>query len=149
MVLKPKPAASIVAIVFGVLFLMLIRWVSSLPLEGEAMRLCRAGFGVCGLSLLSFGIGFLLLRSKRAIHIDESGIKMLVPNRFLSVLQRVEPRLLKREDIEMISKNESLAGRLIEIAMKDGEKILIEGRDYCSLNKFISHCKNHGLATAD
>ena len=57
--------------------------------------------------------------------------------------------MLEREDIDMISKNESLAGRLIEIALKDGEKILVEGRDYCSLNKFISHCKNHGLPTPD
>jgi hypothetical protein len=102
-------------------------------------------FGLLGVSWLCMGTLALVRRKKLAIIIDDSGIDFPA----FSLLQKDPRRLfLAREEIEAVSKNESIKGRLIEVATKSRGKVLVQARFYCELDEFLSHCKAHGLPVA-
>jgi hypothetical protein len=102
-------------------------------------------FGLLGLFMLYSGIAALAARKKLSIAIDESGIEQPVGSLLMLNLRRT---LIARDNIEVISKHESIRGRLIEITMKSGEKVLVQARYYCELDQFLSHCRRYGLPVA-
>ena len=99
-------------------------------------------FGLLGVSWVCIGILLLVRRKRLAITIDESGIEVPAFSLFRSRSQSV---LITRQEIETIAKLETLKGRLIQITTRSGEQVLVQARNYCSLDEFLSHCRNHGL----
>lgn len=96
--------------------------------------------GLLGLLMSSVGVVALVTRAKLAITIDDAGIRLPVRNILSS---RVV--FIAREDILVISRHESIKGRLIVITTKSSEKVIIRAQFYCGLEQFLSHCKAHGL----
>jgi len=102
-------------------------------------------FGIAGLLWLCIGCLTLKRRNSLTIIITESGIEIPA----FHVFQKGSPRIfIGREDIARISKHESLKGRLIEITTHRGDSVRIPALNYCELDKFLSHCKSHGLPVA-
>jgi hypothetical protein len=101
-------------------------------------------FGLLFFLLGLFGGLYLLKRNSLAITIDESGIEMPA---FNLILFRWPPRrvLIPRQEIIEVSKAETLKGRLIEIRTRRGEIVSVQARHYCSLDQFLSHCREYGL----
>jgi len=136
MVLKPKPTVFILAVPAGAFFI----WAS-----GTAMINLREfswGISIFGLlgCLLSFvGVHSLLNRSRNVIVIDESGITI---TRFGKSLR------ISRLEIESIKPFAELRGRGISIQFNDGQVFQFSCREYCSISRFIEHCKTVGLPCA-
>jgi hypothetical protein len=102
-------------------------------------------FGVLGVLWVIVGVLALARRSQLVIVIDESGIELPA----FRLYQRGSPRVrIPREDIAAISKHESMKGRLIEIATVSGGPVLLQARQYCELDDFISHCRSYALPVA-
>jgi len=113
-----------------------------LAMTGAYWGIFPAVMVLIGLALIVLGTAALVRRAQLAIHIRSSGIELPAFNLF----QKESPRtLIRSDDIVAVSKHESLKGRLIEIRTRNGERILVQARHYCSLDQFISHCKGQGL----
>lgn len=102
-----------------------------------------------GLAALCFGMVSWLLVSimalKRRNHInvqiDSSGVS-------LPMTTPEDPDgkvFFPAHDILKIHKDESFRGRMLAIELRDGSIALFQARHYCSLDKFLSICKEHGL----
>ena len=97
-----------------------------------------------GLIWMAIGIAGLVHRKAAAIVIDSDGIVIPTGSVF-----RVGPSVrIPSELIATISKDESLRGRLIAVALRTGGKVEIPARNYCRLKTFLKHCKANGLPTA-
>jgi hypothetical protein len=143
MSLKPKLANNIGLILAGGFF----AWCGiGLGLQlGGFWGLPLETFGLLGVLWLSIGSVSLIRRRNLTIVIDDSGIELPAFKLFQKNPRRV---LLGRENIAHVSKHESLKGRLIEIVTKGGDKIFVEARNYCSLDDFITYCRQHELPVA-
>ena len=137
MILKPRIATKVAVIIGGLMFSV------GLPIGyelGGFLGIIPGIFGVLGVLWIIVAIWALAQRDKMSIRIDESGIE--IPS------DEDEGRvLLRREEIESISKHETLRGRQIEIVLRGGRQILLPIREYCELKDFISYCRDHGLST--
>jgi hypothetical protein len=99
-------------------------------------------FAVGGILWIVGGSVSLARRNQMTITIGDTGIELPAFALFQSDSRSV---LIRREDILTVSKHEALDGRLIEIATTGGEKMLVQATHYCSLDKFIAHCRKHGF----
>ncbi|MBX7247317.1 MAG: hypothetical protein K1X53_17615 [Candidatus Sumerlaeaceae bacterium] len=99
-------------------------------------------FGLLGASLIWGGWQSLARRREQTIVFFDKGIE--VPVAHNGAVIRVS---LSGEEISSISKDESVKGRLIRIALKNGEGFLIQARHYCTLNAFLDICRKHNLPT--
>lgn len=100
--------------------------------------------GVLGLLWIIVGVAALWRRQSFIIMIDTSGITIPTGN----LLRVGEPVHIPRDAIATISRDESMRGRLIAIALRSGDNVQIEARHYCGLKIFLAHCDSHGLPTA-
>lgn len=142
MILKPRIDIYVAAILGGA-FIALIGLASAFAI-GLYAGLIPALVAVLGLLWVAVGIAALSTRSRFAIVIDASGITVPAGNVF-----RVRSSVhIPREAIATISRDESLKGRHIAIALRTGGKVPIEARHYCELSAFLAHCKSHGLPTS-
>lgn len=100
-------------------------------------------FAIIGLaaSLMALvGVVMLVRRPKVAITIDDTGISLPPGNIF-----SFRNKFIARDDIAVISKHESIAGRIIVITKLSGMEVFVRVRFYCELDEFLSHCKAHGF----
>lgn len=143
MSLKPKLANNVGLILTGGFF----AWCGiGLGLHlGGFLDLPLEAFGLLGVLWFSVGSVSLIRRRHLTIVIDDSGIELPAFKLFHKNPRRV---LLCRENIASVYKHESLKGQLIEIGTKDGNKIFVEARNYCSLDDFLTHCRQHELPVA-
>jgi len=140
--LKPKLSNNLAMTLGG--FVMSVAGFGAWISTGGLVGLMPGLFGIMGLLWLSVGGLALLKRNKLAIIIDDSGINLPA-----SVLRKDARRiLLRREDIVMVTKHESIKGRIIQITTRSHDQVKVQARFYCELDEFISYCKSHGLPVA-
>lgn len=135
MLLKPRIATKVAMIIGGSLLSFGLLFGFRL---GGFLGLIPGAFGVLGVCWVIVGVFALTQRDNMRIRIDNSGIEIPASS---------EPwrALLRKEEIETITKHESLKGRQIQVLMKSGQQFLLPVREYCELKDFISHCREHGL----
>ena len=135
MLLKPRIATRVAMIIGGSLLSFGLLFGFQL---GGFLGLIQSAFGVLGVLWVILGVFALTQRERMRIRIDDSGIEIPAGS---------EPgrALLRKEEIETITKHESLKGRQIQVLMKSGQQLLLPVREYCELKDFIAYCREHGL----
>lgn len=140
MCLKPRLANTIAVILFGCV--LSVSGIGAWIHYGGFGGLITGVFGILGLGCIAAGGLALVRRSEMGIVIDDTGIDL---PRFALFQKDPHRMIIRRADIVSVSKHESLKGRLIEITMTDGNRVLVQARHYCELDDFISHCRSHGI----
>jgi hypothetical protein len=140
MCLKPRMSINIAFIVGGVV--LSVMGLGSCALVGIFNGPIIGVFVMLGLVWVVVGILKIGRRGQMAIVIDETGIQLPA---FALFQRNARSVFIRREDIGAVSKNESLKGRLIEIRATSGHKVLVQARNYCELEEFLSHCKRFGF----
>ena len=109
---------------------------------GEWAAIVPGIFGLLGLFWIYRGCLSLVARRQQVITISESGIEFPA-----LAFTEEEPTsiFIPHNEIKIISKNESVKGRFIEILLKDGNSALINARTYCPLEDFLYYCEDCGL----
>ena len=143
MILKPR-IDIFVAMLLGGVIIAFIGCGSAFAI-GLWAGLVPAVVGGLGLLWIAIAIAGLRTRPKLAIKIDGSGLTIPMGNVF-----RVRaPVHIPVEMIATISRDESISGRFIGIALRTGGKVPIQARHYCALKTFLKHCKAYGLPTVE
>jgi hypothetical protein len=142
--LKPRLANNIVMILGGC-FISAFGFGPWALVNGYG-RLILGIFGLLGVLWIVVASLTLAQRGQMAIIIERSGIEVPAIAAFQRGLRRV---FIRRQDITAISKHESLKGRLIAIDTTGGGKLLVQVRQYCKLDEFLSHCKRYGLPVSE
>src|SRR5437588_10817794 len=142
MILKPRIDINVAMILAGAFFT--FAGFGSAYLFGLPFGLAPAVLGVLGVLSFAGAVAALWTRRHFTITIDSSGITIPTGN----VFRPGRSVHIPREVIATISKDQSLRGRLIAVALRTGDKVPIQARHYCELKKFLAHCKAYGLPTA-
>ena len=140
MLLKPRIANTIGMVIGGLILAWFgLRFAVYL---GGFLALLPGFFGMIGVLWVALGVLALARRNDMAILINEAGIEIPA----FPIYQRGSNRVrIPREDIVSVSKQESLKGRLIQIMTTNKGQVLVQARQYCELDQFISHCRSKGL----
>jgi len=142
MILKPRIDIC-VAMLLGGTVIAYIGCASAVAI-GLWAGLVPAAVAGLGLFWITIAIAALRTRPKLAIKIDNSGITLPIGN----VFRVREPVHIPVELIATISRDESIRGRFIAIALRTGGQVPIQARHYCGLKTFLKHCKSYGLPTS-
>jgi hypothetical protein len=142
MILKPRIDIC-VAMLLGGVVIAFIGFASAVAI-GLWAGLVPAAAGGLGLVWIATAITGLRQRPKLAITIDGSGITLPTGN----VFRVRDPVHIPVGMIATISRDESISGRFIAIALRTGGKVPIQARHYCGLKTFLRHCKTNGLPTS-
>jgi hypothetical protein len=140
--LKPRIDLHVAMILAGFFFTFV--GFGSAYLFGFPFGLIPAVLGVIGLVSVVAAVAALWHRSRFSIIIDSSGITVPTGN----VFRPGRSVHIPRDVIATIGKDESIRGRLIAVALRTGDKVPIQARNYCELKTFLRHCKAHDLPTA-
>jgi hypothetical protein len=143
MILKPR-IDLFVAMLLGGAVIAFIGFGSAIAI-GLWAGLVPAAVGGLGLFWIAIGIAGLRTRPRFAIKIDGSGITLPTGN----VFRVRDPVHIPVQMIATISRDESISGRFIAIALRTGGTVPIQARHYCALKTFLRHCRSYGLPTSE
>ncbi len=143
MLLKPRLSINLAMITAGALLTVI--GFNAWKMTDDYWGIIPAIIGVFGLLWIFVGTIAIDRRNKMAIIINESEIELPSFKLFQKESQRL---IIPREEIVLVTKHETIKGRLVEIKTKNHNKVMVQARHYCELNKFISYCREKGLPVA-